>query len=104
MPKMKTNRSAAKRFKETATGKYRRFRAGKSHILTKKDRKRKRRLRHPTLVSRSDHHRVRRMLGGGRAMKKETRLKERQGDPPSQSSTVNNEQHERIMDLLKGQG
>lgn len=104
MPKMKTNRSAAKRFKKTATGKYRRFRAGKSHILTKKDPKRKRRLRHPTLVSRSDHQRVRRLLGGGRAMKQRTERKERQGDPPSQSSTVNNDRHERIMDLLKGQG
>ena len=102
MPKMKTNRSAAKRFKKTATGKYRRFRAGKTHILTKKYRKRKRRLRHPTLVSRSDHQRVRRMLGGGRAMKRER--KEREGRPPSATSTVSNDQHEKIMELLKGQG
>ena len=104
MPKMKTNRSAAKRFKKTARGEYKRFRAGKSHILTKKDRKRKRRLRQPTTVSRSDHHRVRRMLGGCRALKKPTKAKERQGDPPSQSSTVSNEKHEQIMQLLKGQG
>lgn len=104
MPKMKTSRSAAKRFKKTATGKYRRFRAGKSHILTKKDPKRKRRLRQPTLVSRSDHQRVRRLLGGGRAMKRKTGPEPRQGDPPSGSSTVSNEQHEKIMDLLKGQG
>lgn len=104
MPKMKTNRSAAKRFKETARGKYKYFRSGKSHILTKKSRKRKRRLRHPTLVSRSDHHRVRRMLGGG--SRKTGRRPEGDGDrePPSASSTVPNEQHERIMELLKGQG
>lgn len=104
MPKMKTNRSAAKRFKKTAKGKYKRFKAGKSHILTKKTRKRKRRLRRSSLVSRSDHHRVRRMLGGGRTLKKPTKAKGRQGDPPSQSSTVNNEQHDQIMELLKGQG
>ena len=102
MPKMKTSRSAAKRFKKTATGKYVRHRAGKSHILTKKDPKRKRRLRHPTTVSRSDHQRVRRMLGGGRAMKPGRERYE--GDPPSSSSTVPNEQHEEIMQLLKGQG
>lgn len=103
MPKMKTNRSAAKRFRKTGTGRYRRFRSGKSHILTKKSPKRKRRLRQPTLVSRSDHQRVRRMLGGGRALKRDPKP-DRQGDPPSGSSTVSNEQHERIMDLLKGQG
>lgn len=103
MPKMKTNRSAAKRFKKTAKGKYKRFRAGKSHILTKKDRKRKRRLRRATLVSRSDHQRVRRLLGGGRAMTRRPDT-DRRGDPPSSSSTVSNEQHERIMELLKGQG
>ena len=45
MPKMKTNRGAAKRMRKTGTGKIRRMRANKSHILTKKDRKRKRRLR-----------------------------------------------------------
>ena len=104
MPKMKSNRGAAKRFRATGSGRIKRKHAFHSHILTKKDRKRKRRLRSPTLVSRSDHHRVRRMLGGGRPMKQETRAKEREGDPPSQSSTVNNDQHERIMDLLKGQG
>jgi large subunit ribosomal protein L35 len=45
MPKMKTNRAAAKRLKRTGTGKLRRRRANKSHILTKKTTKRKRRLR-----------------------------------------------------------
>ena len=42
MPKLKTNRAAAKRFKKTATGKLKRNKAYKSHILTKKSQKRKR--------------------------------------------------------------
>ena len=50
MAKMKTNRSAAKRFKVTGTGKLKRNRAYKSHILTKKSTKRKRRLRQATLA------------------------------------------------------
>jgi large subunit ribosomal protein L35 len=50
MPKMKTNRAAAKRFKRTGTGKLLRARAFKSHILTKKGPKRKRRLRQTTVV------------------------------------------------------
>ncbi len=62
MPKMKTRRGAAKRFKKTGTGKIRRMRAYKSHILTKKDRKRKRRLRSSTLVSKADEKRVKRLL------------------------------------------
>lgn len=65
MPKMKTNRSAAKRFKKTASGKYKRYKAGKSHILTKKSPKRKRHLRKSTTVSSADHQRVRRLLAGG---------------------------------------
>lgn len=65
MPKMKTNRSAAKRFKKTASGKIRRQKANKSHILTKKRRKRKRKLRKPALVSKADEKRVRRLLAGG---------------------------------------
>lgn len=44
MPKLKTNKGAAKRFRLTKSGKVRRGRAGKSHILTKKSRKRKRNL------------------------------------------------------------
>lgn len=63
MPKMKTNRSAAKRFKKTGTGKFRRQRAYRSHILTKKSPKRKRRLRQPALVAKADEKRVRRLLG-----------------------------------------
>jgi large subunit ribosomal protein L35 len=62
MPKMKTNRAAAKRLKRTGTGKLRRRRANKSHILTKKSTKRKRRLRQATLVSRADEGRMNRLL------------------------------------------
>ncbi|MGH7481826.1 MAG: 50S ribosomal protein L35 [Longimicrobiales bacterium] len=65
MPKMKTNRSAAKRFRKTGSGRVRRFKANKSHILTKKTTKRKRHLRRPALVDKSDERRVKRMLGGG---------------------------------------
>jgi large subunit ribosomal protein L35 len=65
MPKMKTHRGAAKRVKVTSTGKLKRMRAGKSHILTKKDRKRKRRLRSPDLVSAADKKRINRMLPYG---------------------------------------
>lgn len=63
MPKMKTRRAAAKRFRESGSGRLRRRRAYHSHILTKKSRKRKRRLRQPTGVSKADTNRVRRMLG-----------------------------------------
>ena len=45
MPKMKTSRAAAKRFKKTGTGQLKRMKAYKSHILTKKSQKRKRNLR-----------------------------------------------------------
>lgn len=64
MPKMKSNRGAAKRFRRSGTGKLVRMRACKSHILTKKNRKRKRRLRTATLASRADARRVQRMLPG----------------------------------------
>lgn len=50
MPKKKSHSGAKKRFTLTASGKVRRMRGGKSHILTKKDPKRKRRLRRPTTV------------------------------------------------------
>lgn len=63
MPKMRTNRSAGKRFWRSGSGRLRRRRAFHSHILTKKNRKRKRRLRSPTLVSKADTRRVKRMLG-----------------------------------------
>ena len=50
MPKMKTHTGAAKRFKVTGTGKVKRMKAFKSHILTKKTSKRKRNLRRATIV------------------------------------------------------
>lgn len=50
MPKVKTKRAAAKRFKKTATGELKRSKAFKSHILTKKTTKRKRNLRHATMT------------------------------------------------------
>ena len=65
MPKMKTNRSAAKRFTRTGSGKYKRNKAYHSHILTKKSPKRKRNLRKSTLVSKADFKRVKRLLAGG---------------------------------------
>ena len=51
MPKMKSHRGARKRFSLTGTGKVKRNKAFKSHILTKKSSKRKRNLRRPTLVA-----------------------------------------------------
>lgn len=62
MPKMKTNRGAAKRFKATGSGKIRRNKAFASHILTKKSAKRKRNLRKSGLIAESDQRAVRRML------------------------------------------
>ncbi|MDJ0868659.1 MAG: 50S ribosomal protein L35 [Myxococcota bacterium] len=62
MPKMKTHRGAAKRFKRTGTGKIVRMQKGKSHILTKKDSKRKRQLRKRALVSNVDRKRMDQML------------------------------------------
>ena len=61
MPKVKTNSSAKKRF--NGTGKIKRKHAYKSHILTKKETKRKRNLTHAALVSPSDENRVLSMLG-----------------------------------------
>ncbi|HEX2667480.1 MAG TPA: 50S ribosomal protein L35 [Gammaproteobacteria bacterium] len=62
MPKIKTNRAAAKRFRATGTGKYKRGQSHKRHILTKKSSKRKRQLRGSTLVVPQDHFRVKQML------------------------------------------
>jgi len=62
MPKMKTHRGAAKRFKRTGTGKLVRSQGNKQHILTKKSSKRKRRLRKRALVSASDTKRLQQML------------------------------------------
>ncbi len=62
MPKMKTHKGAKKRFKVTGSGKVKRMRAFKSHILTKKHPKRKRRLRRPDLVSAGQRKTIRRLL------------------------------------------
>ncbi|MBI4161436.1 MAG: 50S ribosomal protein L35 [Acidobacteria bacterium] len=62
MPKLKTHRGAAKRFRRTATGKVKRSHAFTSHILTKKSRKRKRQLDQDGLVHKSDLPRIRIML------------------------------------------
>jgi large subunit ribosomal protein L35 len=64
MPKMKTHRGAAKRFKKTGTGKIVRSRRNKQHILTKKSPKRKRRLRKDALVDPVDVKRINQMLPG----------------------------------------
>jgi len=62
MPKMKTNRGAAKRFKKTASGNFKRGFAFKSHILTKMSTKRKRNLRGTEIVDSADKKSLRRML------------------------------------------
>jgi large subunit ribosomal protein L35 len=64
MPKMKTNRSAAKRFKKTASGRLKRGKQNRRHILTKKTPKRKRQLRRDALVSKADEKRMKRLLQG----------------------------------------
>lgn len=58
MPKMKTHKGTAKRFKKTGTGKLKRSSAYTSHILTKKSPKRKRQLRKAGLVSKGDQRRI----------------------------------------------
>jgi large subunit ribosomal protein L35 len=65
MPKMKSNRAAMKRFKRTGTGMIKRYKANKSHILTKKTQKRKRNLRKAELCAPGDAKRMKRMLRGG---------------------------------------
>jgi large subunit ribosomal protein L35 len=62
MPKLKTHRGAAKRFKRTKSGKFLRSKAFKGHILSSKTRKRKRKLRGTTLVSEADTPKLARML------------------------------------------
>ena len=63
MPKMKTDRGAAKRFKVTGTGKLRRRRAFHNHLLEKKSSTRTRRLTHETDVASSDVRAIKRLLG-----------------------------------------
>lgn len=62
MPKMKTHRGAAKRFKKTGSGKIKRYRAFASHLTGKKSRSRIRRLRKSTLVKPADEKRVRLLI------------------------------------------
>lgn len=64
MPKIKTNRAAAKRFKKTGGGKFKRSKAYKGHLLTKKNTKRKRSLRKAGLVDKADIDKVKRLLAG----------------------------------------
>ncbi|GAB4362796.1 MAG: 50S ribosomal protein L35 [Calditrichia bacterium] len=62
MPKMKSRRGAKKRFKVSATGKIKARKAYKSHILTSKSRKRKRNLRKPVYLHKSDEPRAHKMI------------------------------------------
>ena len=65
MPKMKTHKGTAKRFRKTGTGKIMRAKAYKSHILTKKSQKRKRNFRHETELAKADTKVVKKNLGIG---------------------------------------
>lgn len=62
MPKMKTHRGAAKRFKVTKSGKVKRAKAYTSHILTKKSAKRKRNLRKGTLISPAEEKNIKSLI------------------------------------------
>ena len=62
MPKMKTSRAAAKRFKATGTGKLKRNKAYKRHILTKKSRKTKRNLRKPAMTDQTNVKNMKKIL------------------------------------------
>ncbi len=62
MPKMKTKSGAKKRFVTTGTGKIKRKHAYKSHILTKKSKKRKRNLGYFTIIDKADEQNIRRMI------------------------------------------
>lgn len=65
MPKLKTNRSAAKRFKRTKSGKFKRSKAYGAHLLTGKSPKRRRNLRKSAILSRGDEKQVKGMLPYG---------------------------------------
>ena len=67
MPKLKTHKGAAKRFRTTATGKVKRGHSHARHILTSKSTKRKRQLDIDVLVSEADEVRIKRMLPYGRS-------------------------------------
>ena len=65
MPKMKTNRGAAKRFRKTASGKFKRAQSHRRHILTKKSTKRKRHLRADAHIAEADENAVKKLLPYG---------------------------------------
>ena len=65
MPKIKTNRAAAKRFKRTGTGKFVYAKSHANHILTKKTTKRKRSLRQGHIIAKSDRHMLKLLLPNG---------------------------------------
>ncbi len=65
MPKIKTNRSAAKRFRKTGGGKFVYEKSFASHILTKKTRKRKRKLRRQSIIDKTNRKEVRLLLPNG---------------------------------------
>ena len=62
MPKLKTNRGAAKRFKKTRSGKYKKSSSHMNHILTKKSSKRKRHLRSSSLIADADVKSIKKLL------------------------------------------
>ena len=62
MPKLKTNKAAAKRFSKTGTGKLKRMKAGKQHILTKKSTKTKRNLRKATIMDKTNEKNMKKIL------------------------------------------
>jgi len=63
MPKMKTRRGAAKRFRVTASGRIKRAKGFRRHILTSKTQQRKRHLRKAAYVAKSDERKIKRLLG-----------------------------------------
>lgn len=65
MPKIKTNKSASKRFKRTSSGKFKRNKSGSRHLLTGKSPKRRRKLRGATMASKEDSKRIQGMLPNG---------------------------------------
>jgi large subunit ribosomal protein L35 len=65
MPKIKTNRAAAKRFKKTGTGKFVYSKSHANHILTKKTTKRKRALRQSQIIKKSDRKGIKLLLPNG---------------------------------------
>ncbi len=63
MPKLKTNKGARKRFRLTKSGKVKRYKAGKRHLLARKKHKRKRNLAQGTLVDKTFEKKIRHLLG-----------------------------------------